>query len=457
MSGRCLILRSSLFSRAYSFFWRRDEDTLSKNDFLGTTLIPLYALYDGMSWLAWFPLHKRSSKSNISGEIEIELCCERVPGLDPTVERLYREVTQMPDMYFNMLHNPRLQNSADNGGTSKVTDSLNSGTEDSSSGWQSLREAKGFPFHFPPAEAERLEDLSIRATLIAQTYFGKVSSPGILFLTNYRLIFVSRMRLSNDYHLKRNNLMKESDLTCNIALGSICDLVFSNTDTDHTNAGQLGEALSVKTIDGKSVTFFINASDSYDFGIPASVARDSNKEAIASVRYTQFHGVNSTQSPVAPSPNDMHTRLNGKKSSSNINNRVLAHSTRDIGEDYSSSSSRRSSKLDSVDSRAGSMRLPSGIYTALSTNSLNDGTGSLQAKSPIAIPSLSPVTVENNTPCEDQATLQLVGVSKAWEALCQHPSFSYLDALDSEEGGPATRMYGRLYLKASTVNFDDLL
>jgi hypothetical protein len=96
MSGRCLILRSSLFSRAYSFFWRRDEDTLSKNDFLGTTLIPLYSLYDGMSWLAWFPLHKRSSKSNISGEIEIELCCERVPGLDPTFEWLYREVTKMP-------------------------------------------------------------------------------------------------------------------------------------------------------------------------------------------------------------------------------------------------------------------------------------------------------------------------------------------------------------------------
>jgi hypothetical protein len=419
----------------------RDEDTLSSNDFLGTTLISLYSLRDGQSWVAWFPLHKRSSKSTISGEIEIEFCCERVPGLDPAIERLYREVTLMPDMCFGMLSNPK-ERSLSNDSTSKIG-SHRTRCENS---WQSLREAKGFPFCFPPPEAERLEDISVRATLIAQTYLGKISSPGILLLTNYRLIFVSRMRLTHEYHVKRNNLMKESDLTCYIALGCICDVSVSNNDTDQTIAGKSGEALSVKTIDGRNITFFINASEYYELGAASAIARELSKDSLLS-KSTKLQGVNSSAILASTSHHDLHTRLNGKRGPSNIGNRVLAHSSKEPIED-NKSGSRQNSKEDASVARG-----TPGVLTSQSSGSLTEARSNLQPlrspRSPIPPPKPSPVSVGDVVRNDNQTALQMSGVSKAWEALCLHPKFGYLDALDSVEGGPATRMHCRLYLRVS--------
>jgi hypothetical protein len=431
MSGNLFIVNifSGLLTSEFSC---RDEDMVGSNDFLGTTLIPLYALTDGQSWAAWYPLYKRSSKSTISGEIEIELCCERLPGLDPLIDRLYREITMMPDMYFDMLPNPRSANNI----------------EEISMGWHNLREAMGFPFRFPPAELEQVEDLSVRATLIAQSYFGKVSSPGILILTNYRIIFVSRSRLSNSSHFKRNPIMRESDLTCYIPLAAISDIAFSGTETDQLHQSQVGEALSIKTVDGRTISFFINASDNYD--LVANNIRDKAIIKHEAVTPNAFSPITA-----GPSPGDMHIRLNGKKTSTGIANRVFGHSTRDVDDnssDAGSAGTSGSNRFDSTDSRGVSMRLPGNILSTISSKALKEqlddvSPGVKRPPSTVQSPPLS--SSQTPVPDVDDGLLQMVGVSKAWEVLHASCQFGSLDALDSEEGGPAARMHARLYLKVS--------
>jgi Ca2+-dependent lipid-binding protein len=44
-----------------------DEDDISADDFLGSVLIPLYSLREGMSSVKWYPLGRRSNKSHVSG------------------------------------------------------------------------------------------------------------------------------------------------------------------------------------------------------------------------------------------------------------------------------------------------------------------------------------------------------------------------------------------------------
>jgi hypothetical protein len=59
-----------------------DEDYTSADDFLGSVFIPVGSFYDGYNSQRWYRLGKRSSKSNVRGEIEIEIAVTGQPNPD---------------------------------------------------------------------------------------------------------------------------------------------------------------------------------------------------------------------------------------------------------------------------------------------------------------------------------------------------------------------------------------
>jgi hypothetical protein len=121
-----------------------------------------------------------------------------------------------------------------------------------------------------------LEDYSIHVTMTVVSYCGKLSSSGVLFLTNYRLLFASRLRLVDPKAVKSVCHLRDSDFTTQvranrhrriaifsfislfnriqfqIPLGSIMDIALS-TESDIT--GSSVEAITLKLSDGRTLTF----------------------------------------------------------------------------------------------------------------------------------------------------------------------------------------------------------
>lgn len=75
-------------------------------------------------------------------------------------------------------------------GANIVSDTYQRGRKTGRHLWEGIEEAQEFPFYFLSCETECLEDFAVPVCLVCQTAACRLSTSGVLFLTNYRLRFV---------------------------------------------------------------------------------------------------------------------------------------------------------------------------------------------------------------------------------------------------------------------------
>jgi hypothetical protein len=289
-----------------------DEDLKAGDHFLGMVLIPVYTLRDGDTQTAWYPLGKRSTRSTVGGDIEVELACSGMPDRDSKAWRLFYQVQQLPDMTMSLAAktdgNGQIAldfegirvSRKDHAGRNRCqvgdTDSVSSEEDDGAVGLPSTEDGDdspkkgthsacnvlhGFPLYFPPIELEQLEDLSLRVHLKCVVNTTKFACPGLLMLTNYRLLFLPNSRVAPASSGELNNpggsartqsdvlsrssapvvvngvlARREVDLSTQIPISSIIDVTFT-TDTEDSGpyAGSTFETIKVTTTDCRVVVF----------------------------------------------------------------------------------------------------------------------------------------------------------------------------------------------------------
>lgn len=176
-----------------------DEDFVTADDFLGCVNISILALKEGDIFRKWYPLCKRSDRSHVGGEIEIEIACIRQPDNSNHLLQLFQDIQNMPEFSLSIA-------ACENGsGQVKVRDGpfgalLNANANASADDYNESDEqhqlsVTGFPLIFPSNEIEYLEDLSLNVSLVTMLDAEKISEAGILLLTNFRLIFISLNRI----------------------------------------------------------------------------------------------------------------------------------------------------------------------------------------------------------------------------------------------------------------------
>jgi hypothetical protein len=255
-----------------------DKDILySHQCFLGNVMIPLFGLQDGDTSTNWYHLGKRKDKFRVTGKIQIEYSCQNLPPLDLNLLGLFREIQRLDDFCLDILS--PMQDSlpidnkiSDESLTSSIIPQLkdtlpiDNKISDESLTSSIIPQLKDtFPYSFPPIETEILEDISLKVHLVCNTYSGKIISKGILLLTNYRLIFLSMLRLVNhdkcDFYL---NNQKEyninSDMTTQIPIASIKDI--TTAENYDNKLSVYVSTIVIKSTDGKVITFgFDNSLD----------------------------------------------------------------------------------------------------------------------------------------------------------------------------------------------------
>lgn len=222
--------------------WNKDN-TSSDGDFLGLVYIPLLPLRAGYTQSSWYPLCKKSQKGTVRGEIEIEITLTGDTDPDHFAWHFFRHVQVLPSIQMNLLqnHSPSIDYAASN---------------------------HGFPFNFPPIETEIFEDFSIRIQLQCITYTSRVSTRGVLILTNYRLIFVSLSNILNASDINSSNVKQFMDhgameLTMQIPIGSIASLSLGTETDGSNNNATVYEILKVRTLDQRTVGFILR--DDFDY------------------------------------------------------------------------------------------------------------------------------------------------------------------------------------------------
>lgn len=237
-----------------------NEDPAGKKDFLGVVLLPLYSISAGYHSKQWYPLGKRSTRSHIRGDIEIEIACKSNPPLPPNSvdpQQIFQEVRQFPELR-QPLSIQTLTKSQKLLSFENVDSFANTFTSNS------------FPFQLPPEETEKLEDIATRVGLLCTDSGSKraILVSGMLLLTNYRLIFVPLVRFArtscscsennhSDAALGTREIATETAIVVNIA--DIMHVV-SDTEVDSNGVagGEVGcvhETLRIKVIDGRRISF----------------------------------------------------------------------------------------------------------------------------------------------------------------------------------------------------------
>lgn len=304
------------------------DDQKAADHFLGMVMIPIYALRDGDTHTAWYPLGKRSTRSTVGGDIEVELASSGMPDRASRAWRLFYQVQQLPDMTLNFAaradgngqialdfdgirvsrkdHHGRnrcLLGDTDSVSSDEDEESpvgLPSGDDGDDNEYKPTTHAAssvlhGFPLYFPPIELEQLEDLSLHVHLKCAINTARLSCPGMLMLTSYRLIFLPNTRLAPACHsempstspggggygtsartqsdvmsrtsapTQANGLLtrREVDLSTQIPIASIVDVTFA-TDTEDSGpyVGSNFESIKVTTTDCRVLVFqFVEDAD----------------------------------------------------------------------------------------------------------------------------------------------------------------------------------------------------
>jgi hypothetical protein len=221
--------------------WSDDPMHSSRDNFLGVIYIPILSLQPNSITSHWYKLGKRSSRSNVSGEIKVSVSCNRAP--DPYVLNVLRDIQKIPELQ------------------TKANDILRFGNSESQSSEIQFDEKEFdlFPALLPPPETEFSEDLSLRVTFkptLDKSSFASVE--GILLLTNYRVIFVSHSRIAfaeeSAANIQNNGMSEE--FTCSIPLAMITSL---NIQAFYdTTSCQYEDAITMTTNDARVTTTAIS-------------------------------------------------------------------------------------------------------------------------------------------------------------------------------------------------------
>jgi hypothetical protein len=202
---------------------------------LGIFQISVYSLRDGIKRRQWYQLYRRNSRLTVPCSVEVEIATSGVEGPDSRIMTFFREVQHLDDFRLNFISKEILSKESD------------------------PNMFPGYPFYFPSCENEILEDFSIRVHMVVNAYCGKLISSGVLFLTNYRFIFITQIRLLDAKNGYMNPLLSESDLSTQIPIGMILDVNLSLGCDGFP--GKL-ECFNILMVDGRNFSFV--------FGMPIS-------------------------------------------------------------------------------------------------------------------------------------------------------------------------------------------
>lgn len=396
-----------------------DENDIMLDQFLGMVLIPMYALREGDTIGGWYPLCKTSVKSEITGKIEVEITCTNLPGLEPLVHQLFREVQHLEEFQIKGLDN-LVQSSSKKAAI--ACEMLG------------MEYATGFPFTFPAFELEHLEDMSMRVTLVVQSTSGKLFCPGILMLTNYRLLFVSKARMRAGDAFYDNTLLYESDLSCQIP---ICNIVHCQEETSEESKSQ-SKSIEITDCEGRHLVFLFECYQ------PREVISSQNQQEVKG-SLADLISLNRRRPNESTFLHVLGPNLDGKP--------VLDMQSPDfyVGNEHSRLRSRTLEEV-SVAPASSSPRL-SVRARSMSRNhvsdELSDQCVDIDGSSRGAVDrGIEGVVLDK----KDSSVVQMIGVRRAWQELQLYSFVPRVDSVDSLEGPPAVRMVNRIRLRVRDVD-----
>lgn len=307
-----------------------DEDFSSSDDFLGCVFIPTFPLKDGDVFHQWYPLGKRTHRSAVSGEIEIEIACTGQPDNEYVPWQFLQEVQKLPEFSLNLAacqsgsgqvairdgpYGSLLTKSAEvandesfvrsrsnSGRGSPMTLPLPTTSATSSKKSDPIISPEldliGFPFLYPSIEFEYLEDISLNVSVVSLLNTGKISAPGVLLLTNFRLIFVSLNRiLAHDEPIDENptasslnawlnvgnnmstwggeetyhKTFDDIDLSTEVPLNTVTNIHLT-TESEGTFPNVVNyEAIKMRCSDGRTITFVFKEDSTFFNGLVLNV------------------------------------------------------------------------------------------------------------------------------------------------------------------------------------------
>lgn len=242
------------------------DDLGGKDDFLGLVMIPVYALGNHYSDSSWYELCKRSPRSHVRGKILIEMHCKRALSAKYEPIRIFRKAQLLPELSCNVksFRDERFSSDAH---------------EQESLEYAKIMNPNAFPHHFPPLEAERFEDVAIKVSILA---VSAISLPegleqkyilidGILFLTNFRLIFASLARLANSIDAANDNEVvgcsvnaeiESISFSTQIYIGSIMHTALVCEEIGVSGVTGCFDIWRLKVNDGRKISFVFHESNS---------------------------------------------------------------------------------------------------------------------------------------------------------------------------------------------------
>ena len=256
----------------FSFDWERSMrfakievmDEAANDQVLGTVQLPILAFLDGDNNSRWYGLSRKSKSSVSCGDIELEISCAGSPDSEQLVWQFFKEVQRTTQFSMQLIAQEVLNAPsvikfvgaavADVPLEAEVTVSADKAVEGPGVG-VGVGEFPGFPLVFPSIECEVLEDFSTRVSIVSGA--AKSSTRGVLFLTNYRLLFVTVMRAFVEETSDIFEELERYDVSMEIPIAGITSVALSNASAE--------VELSVRTATTRKMSFiFHNQSVPFD-------------------------------------------------------------------------------------------------------------------------------------------------------------------------------------------------
>lgn len=110
-----------------------------------------------------------------------------------------------------------------------------------------------FPLSFPSLQCEHIEDISLNVILLASLNGKKFSVPGVLILTNYRLLYVTHARIFQCADLEDELAFPQVDLSTQVYIGQVVTVHLSSEHDINSNVYY--ETIKVRTTDHRNLVF----------------------------------------------------------------------------------------------------------------------------------------------------------------------------------------------------------
>ena len=234
----------------------KNEESDSVEVNLGSVQIPLLSIPGHEVFRNWYRLSDGGSK--VLGEIEIEFYSNIKSRENDKLMKIFDTIKAMPELRFcgkeGKLSDPTT--------TSPLSTFSSSYNYFSSHTTTPSSNILSFMDIFPPFDCEMLEDMYSTVALTSMSDYQDmdVFCVGVLFLTNYRLIFVENMRTSASIgtHSTWN-----ATLTSGILIGDMVECVISSHYDE--KIGENVDILRIKTADSRifCFAFLVSGRDNY--------------------------------------------------------------------------------------------------------------------------------------------------------------------------------------------------